>query len=130
MYTYHITVRCNYDVKQYQIDSPIRSLLLIISQSMPEIPKLNFSHLVSCRFHYTSMLNENHLSKTCFTCASRVFSQHYVCMHVCVFFLSKLNFLLCRWEEEMPNEYVNLLVMHSLHYAPQESCVFVSAVKM
>lgn len=47
MYTYRVTVRCNYDVKQYQIDSSVRSLLLIISQSMPEIPKLNSSHAVS-----------------------------------------------------------------------------------
>lgn len=92
MYTYHITVRCNYDVKQYQMDSSIRSLLLIISQSMPEIPKLNFSHAVSCRFHYTSMLHENHLSKTCFTCASRVFSLHYVCVRMCMFFFIKAKF--------------------------------------
>lgn len=104
--------------------SSVRSSLQIISQSEPEIPKLNSCCAVSCQFHYTSMLHENHLSKTCFTRAKGVLSLHFVPCFVLLFFppFIKAKFLLRCFEQEMPNEYVNLLFMPSLHYAPQESC--------
>lgn len=123
-HTRYITIQSNYNVQQYQIDSSVRSSLRIISQSEPEIPKLNSCCAVSCRFHYTSMLHENHLSKTCFTRARGVLSLHFVPCFVLLFFspFIKAKFLLCCFEQEMPNEYVNLLFMPSLHYAPQESC--------
>lgn len=93
-HTRYITIQSNYNVQQYQIDSSVRSSLRIISQSEPEIPKLNSCCAVSCRFHYTSMLHENHLSKTCFTRAKGVLSLHFVLCFVLLFFhpLSKLNF--------------------------------------
>lgn len=93
-HTRYITIQSNYNVQQYQIDSSVRSSLRIISQSEPEIPKLNSCCAVSCRFHYTSMLHENHLSKTCFTRANGVLSLHFVPCFVLPFFhpLSKLNF--------------------------------------
>lgn len=91
--TRYFTVLSNYNAQQYQIDSSVRPSQQIISQSEPEIPKLNSCCAVSCQFHYTSTLHENHLSKTCFTCVMGVLSLHFVpCFVPFLFSLSKLNF--------------------------------------